>query len=344
MKTFTVDITIKGIAKRAGVSIATVSRAINPETRALVAPETLEKIQSVVRKQKYTPNLAAKNLRSTKTKTIGLLMPHIKELFISDFYMPICAGASTALLGTDYRLKPIALDPQNPKWDGYHFHAMEGVDGVVASYWQSFFTKKLSLDVPCVGVCDPVEGVKAHIISSDNLRGGETAARYLYEKGHERIAILAGFEFSTDSRLRIEGFRKFMRSVGTAIPQEMVFTANFEESEAARLVEKIWLEKHKITAFFCVNDNMACGVMRKLKQLRVRVPEDVSVMGYDDQRLAQYTDPPLTTVHVPLMEMGELAANKLIAYLKGEYHGKFIGGSTLLPVSLIERKSVKSVG
>lgn len=335
------DVNIKEIARLTGVSISTISRATNPELRGLVAAETLEKIERVVLKRKYVPNAAAKNLRSTKTKTVGFLMPHITHIFMSDFYAPILAGASNALMDSDYRLKIIALKPHETKWDGYNFNAMEGVDGMVVCYWPTFFTKNFSLNIPTVSICDPLEKARTHFVSSDNLRGGELAARCLYEKGHERIAILTGLDWSTDSQLRVQGFRKFMREFGTAVPQEMILKANFEEADAARVVEKLWLEKHKITAFFCVNDNMAAGVMRKLKQLGVRVPQDVSVVGYDNQRLSQYTDPPLTTVHVPLIEMGETAAKTLLTFLSGRYEGRFYGQTTLLPVSLIERKSVQ---
>lgn len=335
--------TIHDIAKKANVSIATISRAINPETRSRVAKETLDSIDALVRKYRFTPNLAAKNLRSTKCKTIGVLVPHIPNLFISDYWSKIISGVSNALMDSDYRFKVVAIKPTAQKWDGYHFRSAEGIDGLIVGYWPTFFSKKMVVDVPCVIISDPDENVRAHCVCADNARGGEIAAQYLYEKGHEKIAVLTGHDWSTDSAERVKAFRGFFHKVGTAIPMDMVFKANYEEDDASKIVEKLILEKKKVTAFFCCNDNMAYGVLRKLKQLGISCPGKVSVIGFDDDSRAQNFDPPLTTVHVPTHDLGRVAAQKLVEFLKGDHARKFFHGSTTLPVSLVERRSAASV-
>ena len=336
--------TILDIARRAGVSIATISRAINPDTRHKVADETLDRIDQVVERFGYTPNLAARHMRSTQFKTIGLLIPHIENVFLSDYYAKVFSGFSNALMHSDYRFKIVALRPYVRKWDKYPFRTAEGIDGLVVDYWPTFFTKKFDVDLPCVIITDPDPDVKAHFVSADNVAGGEMAARLLYDHGHERIAILRGHTWSTDSDLRIKGFRRFMSKVGTAVPQEMIFTADYEEDRAAKVVERLFLEHKNITAIFCCNDNMAYGAIKKMKQLGMRCPEDVSVIGFDDESRAASSDPPLTTVRVHTQELGRMGAEKMVDFLRGKINKQdFYGQETTLPVSLVERKSVGRV-
>ncbi|MBI2094759.1 MAG: LacI family DNA-binding transcriptional regulator [Candidatus Omnitrophica bacterium] len=345
MKKLDNQATITDVARMADVSIATVSRALDEETRKLVAPETLNRIETVVRKCGYTPNLAARNMRARKLKTIGILLPHVPNVFVSDYYSKIFSGVSNALLDSDYRFKLIAFKRFSEKLDGHQFRSADGVDGLIVTDWPIFFSLKKvfeKVDVPCVIVGDPEEGVRAHFVCGDNLRGGELAAKYLYENGHERIAVLSGLSWSTDSRLRIEGFKRFFRRVGTAIPNEMIFQANYEEEDAARIVERLVLEKKKVTAIFCCNDNMAIGAIHKLKQLGVRCPGKISVVGYDDEARGQHLQPALTTVHVGTQELGQAAITKLLEFLKEGKKDKFYGERTVLPVSLIERQSVGS--
>ena len=336
--------TIWEIARTAGVSIATVSRAMRAETRGKVAPETLKHIEAIVKKRHYTPSLSARNLRATRFKTIGFMIPHIHNIFLSDYYSKLFCGFSNSLMGSDYRFKLVALKPYARKWDGYPFRSAEAIDAMVVEYWPTFFTPKFKVDVPCVIINDPADGIRAHFVTSDNEAGGELAARCLYEQGHECIAVLRGQEWSTDSDLRIKGFKRTMARVGTAVPNEMIFKGEYEEEDAARITERIFLEKKKVTAFFCCNDNMAFGVMRKLKQLGLRCPEDVSVVGFDDEGRASHSDPPLTTVRAMTQELGKVASEKIIALLEGKISDKeFFYKKTVLPVSLIERKSVGPV-
>lgn len=334
------NLTIHDIAKEANVSVATVSRAMNPDTQAMVATETREQIIALAQRVNYVPNLAARNLRATSTKTIGFIIPHVPNVFISDYHSKIFAGVSNALIDSDYRLKLLALKPYVSQLDRHPFKTAEGIDGVIVDCWPWYFSKKASPDVPCVIINDPDESVKAHFVCADNIKGGEIAAQHLYENGHERIAVLTGHDWSTDSSLRLKGFKRFMSKVGTAVPQEMIFQANYEEADAAKVAEQIFLEKKKVTAFFCCNDNMALGVIRKLKQLGIKCPEEVSVIGFDDDARSQFSHPTLTTIRMHTSEIGKTAVDILISFLRGAYQGKFFHSETIVPVSLVERKSV----
>ena len=133
---------IRTIAKAAGVNIATVSRAVNPDTRHKVAEKTLKKIDALVKKLHYTPSLAGRNLRASVFKTIGVIAPHHRGLFWSDYYAGIFNGVADSVIDTDYRFKLIMHKIGEYKWDDYQFRSGEGIDGLIVTHWPKFFSKK----------------------------------------------------------------------------------------------------------------------------------------------------------------------------------------------------------
>lgn len=348
MKTITFKhakkIGIVEIAKKAQVSTATVSRALNPETRRLVAEQTCQKIDTLVARYSYAPNLAARNMRATHSHTLGILMPHIPNVFVSDYYSKLFSGISNELIDSGYRFKMVALKPNDQKWDRYPFKAAEGVDGLIVTYWPTFFSPNCHIDVPSVFIGDPEPRVRAHFVCTDNIRGGELAAELLHKKGHRKIAILTGHTWSTDSQERVKGFKHFMSQHKVEIAPEMIVRANYEEEDAARAVEKMLKENKKFTALFCCNDNMAMGALQALKRAGVPCPGEVSVIGFDDESRARYTQPALTTIQTPVHEIGRTAVRILLGHLAGEKlaESSFVQGVTLIPVMLVERDSVAS--
>ena len=336
--------TIWEFAKKAHVSIATVSRAMNPETRHKVSAETLERLEVLAQKYGYTPNLAAKHLRGSAFKTIGVLMPHLRGIFFSDYYAKVLSGVADALIDTDYRFKAVLLKPGQEKWDKYNFKMGESVDGLIVTHWPNFFSgpKVLEkLNVPCAVISDPEKNVKALFAGGDNRQGGRLAAEYLASRGHRRVAVLSGHSWSSDSRLRVSGFKSAFEKACPSGRIE-VLDGGFQERMAGALAERVLNEKKGITAFFCCNDLMACGVLEKLKEMGVRCPEEVSVMGYDDDQRAQVSDPPLTTVKVPLYELTKEAARRLVEHLQNGGEKKLLTGEALYPVEIAQRRSVRA--
>jgi LacI family transcriptional regulator len=205
--------TILELAKKAQVSIATVSRALNPHTRHKVKAKTLEKIEDLMRKHSYSPNLAAKNLRRTTFQVIGILVPHLRGVFMGDYYPKLLSGVSDALLDSSYHFKMVMLKSENKKWDHYNFKFSEGVDGLIISHWPVFFSDKSVLNrlgIPCAVINDPEVSVQAYFVSCDNEEGGRLAAEHFYRQGHRKIAVLTGPEWSGDSILRLKGFQCFL--------------------------------------------------------------------------------------------------------------------------------------
>lgn len=339
-------LTIYEMAKKARVSIATISRALNPETRSKVSPETLEKINVLFRKYQYTPNLAAKNLSKASFKTIGLLLPHHAGIFLEDYYSKILAGTADSLLASDYHLKMVMLKCQKNKWDKYNFKFGEGVDGLIVTHWHAFFSHPSAfekINVPCIVISDPEPKTRVHFVSGDHLQGGRFAAEYLYSKGHRKIAIFTGPLCSVDSGLRVKGFQSFFLEKGISLDPELVLCGEFQEEKAYQITEVLVQKRRDITAIFCCNDNMAFGVLRKLAELRMACPDQISVLGYDDDQRASTTHPPLTTIRVPVYDLAKEAGNRLIRYLDEKDPKAFFYQETLMPVNLVERKSVKRI-
>ena len=337
--------TIKELAKKAGVSVATISRALNPETRDRVAPNTREAIDRLALQHAYTPHLSAKYLRRRTTKTLGIIIPYERGVFDNVYYTQLLTGLSDALRDTDYQFKLLLLKGEQRQWQRHDFRAGEQVDGVITTHWYRFFSHHAVSDminVPCVIINDYESRLQARFVCGDHAAGGQMAAQHFYERGHRHLAVIAGPSWSRDNKQRVEGFTKFLSQVGIVLPSECIVRADYSEPEAFEVAGALLRRDRAITAIFCCNDQMAFGVLRRLQAMGISCPENVSVIGYDDEPRAALCQPPLTTIRAPLYHMAQEAARLLLEYLATPARNavSFVG-STVLPVTLVERASVK---
>lgn len=336
--------TIYEMSQWARVSIATVSRALSPETRYKVAPRTLSRIEALAARHGYTPSLAARQLSGARLKTIGIIFPQFAGVFATDYYVKILAGIADGLLDTEYQFKLLMLKTGQYLWEHHNFRAGEGVDGLIVTHWHTFFAAPRTLErlhVPCVVINDPEQGVKAHFVSGDHAAGGELAARHLYERGHRRVGVLTGPADSSDSALRAQGFRRFWRQSGSRY-QLTYGCGEFQEERGYQAAREVLKQQPHITAFFCANDAMALGALRAAAEAGRTCPKDISIVGYDDIPAAASRHPGLTTIRVPLYELGRQAAGRLVAHLQDHSPDAALCGVTLLPVELVERASVRT--
>lgn len=335
-------INIYNIAEKAGVSIATVSRAMNPETRVRVAPATLKKIEKYVRQYGYTPNQAAKNLAMTETKTIALVFPYLPGIFYSNYYSHILAGVSDTLRDSGYQFKLLLLKEEEGRWDRYDFQAGERVDALLLTHWFKYFQDASffkTTKIPCVILNDIDPKLPVRFVGTDHQLGGRIAANYLYSLGHRRVAVMSGPSWSLDSRSRLQGFQAFFKENGCAIPADGIMEGDFLESTAYAKTDELLQKVPEITAVFACNDQMAFGIIRRLKERGMACPDTISVMGFDDEIAAQSYDPALTTVHVPVYDMAVEGTRLLLDCLKNAVPAKEFCGVSTLPVRLVERKS-----
>jgi len=330
-------INIRKLAKLAGVSTATISRATSQQFADKVAPATKEKIFALIKKHGYTPNIAAKNLSQPKTKTIGVVLPYIENIFYSSYYSKILSGVANHLLNTDYHFKLVLLK-EGRNWDNYNFRIGEGVEGVVLTQWFRFFSDKdifNNMNIPCVAINDFEEGVDVRFVCEDSRLGGELAAKHFYELGHRKVGVVTGPGWSRDSQARLKGFKEFSDAQGMVASIAM---GHFDFVEPTCAALDILLE-HKVTAIFCCNDNMAYMTINYLNELKLNCPQDISVIGYDDDFRSTLFNPALTTVCVPVEAMARQATQELLNYLANPHGIKVFAGLELAPVTLQVRAS-----
>lgn len=333
---------IYDIAKKAKVSTATISRATNPADRGKVSPPTLKRIDELIKQYGYTPNLAARHLSSANFMTIGVVLPQFSGIFFSDFYMQALSGIADALLNTEYRFKLIMLKP-GAYQDQNNFKSGEAIDALVIITWPLFFSKPAVLDrlaLPVLSLNDKVPASKVSFYVGDNVAGGELAARHLQELRHCEILVVKGPDWSRDSHDRVKGFSRYFEKHASA--RLHFLTADFQEDIAARQVLAFFQDGGKATAIFCCNDNMAFGALNALRRLRLRCPQDVSVMGYDDGLRAEYFSPSLSTIHVPMVQIAKEGTARLVQSL-GAWPKPFGVENHSYPPRLVHRQSTAEV-
>ncbi|MBF0531506.1 MAG: LacI family DNA-binding transcriptional regulator [Candidatus Omnitrophica bacterium] len=337
---------IRQLAKQAHVSVATISRVINPDTRHRVAGATRQRIDTLIQELGYTPHFAAKNLRKTSTKTIGIVFPYVENIFYSSYYAHILAGVSNYLLRTAYQFKLILLKQEKEKWANSDFYAGEGVDGLISTQWFRFFANREVINqmkIPCVIINDYEAGIKARFVCADNLAGGQMVAEHLLEKGHHCVACLAGPDWSRDSGERLEGFRGGLLKKGFRLGKDLIQTGDFDnEKITAGALDQLLSVRPRITAIFCCNDNMAIMVMNRLKEKKILCPQKISVVGFDDDWRSAGLRPALTTVRMPVYHLAQEAVRSLITHLESRVLLESFHCKTILPVQFVERKSVFS--
>lgn len=340
-------VNITELAQKAGISISTISRAINPETRGKVAAKTLKRIDSLLEEYSFTPNLAAKSLRKSSTKTIGLVFPYLPGIFYSPYYHHILAGVTDFLKDTEYQFKMLLLSENRKKWDHYDFKTGERVDGLIIIHWFKYFSKISILEnlgIPCTIINDLEDNDHVRFVGVDHVVGGQIAANCLYSAGHRKIAILTGPDWSRDSQQRVAGFEGFLKKVGVHLNPEFIVNADFLEARAYESIDSLFKKDSSITALFCCNDQMAYGAIRRLKELGISCPEDISIIGFDDDPWSATFNPPLTTIQVPVYDLAKSAIQSIIGDLRNENSAPIPPKQSLLfPVRLIERQSVKKI-
>lgn len=300
-------VTITDVAQQAGVSVATVSKVING--RDGIAVRTVARVQEVVQRLGYEQSIVARSLRSHRTYVIGVLVAEFEP-----FSTEILKGAGAAVAGTEYALLAYTGGAGGPGWERRYLSRLSGtlIDGAV------LVTPTVSLadeDIPVAAV-DPHTGpADLPTVDSDNLGGALTATRHLLQLGHTRIGFLAGRPDLESSRLREAGYRQALTEAGVAVDPSLVRVAEYQRDGADAPTRSMLALPQPPTAIFAANDLSAMGILDTARRLGVRVPEDLSVVGFDDVPEASATTPPLTTVRQEIQQMGASAVELLLARL-----------------------------
>ncbi|MEU0877144.1 LacI family DNA-binding transcriptional regulator [Lentzea sp. NPDC005914] len=307
-------VTIRDVAAHAGVSVATVSKVLNQ--RYGVAAETLARVQQVIKELGYEASLVAQSLRNHRTNVIGILVADIEP-----FSTELLKGAADALRGTGFELVVYSAggrtgDPQG--WEHRYLTRLSGtlVDGAV------LVTPAVDLEglpgTPVVAV-DPHTGRSPlPTVDSDNLHGGQLATEHLLELGHRRIALLTGREDLKSAQQRETGYRRALAAAGVTVDESLIRRGDYDHDIAAESARELLSGPDRPTAVFAANDITAIATIETAGELGLRVPEDLSVVGFDNIPESALCTPPLTTVGQPIREMGRRAITLLVRLINGE--------------------------
>ncbi|WP_433977465.1 ribose operon transcriptional repressor RbsR [Erwinia sp. E_sp_B01_9] len=328
--------TMKDVARLAGVSTSTVSHVIN--NNRFVSEAVREKITSAITQLNYAPSALARSLKLNQTRTIGMLLTASSN----PFYSEVVRGVERSCYERGYSLVLCNTEGDENRMNrSLETLLQKRVDGLLIMCNESHIPSAEILNrypsIPSVMMdWSPFEG-GSDIIQDNSLLGGEMATRFLISRGYRRIACIAGPQDKTPARLRLEGFHQAMTQAELPVLPGYVVNGDLEFQGGFNAMNQLLALKPFPEAVFTSNDAMAVGVYHALFQAGLSVPKDIAVMGYDDIELARYMTPPLTTIHQPKDELGELAIDTLIHRLKEP------GGSQQLLVltpELIERGSV----
>ena len=308
-------VTIQDIARAAQVSKSTVSRVLNGT--AAVHPDKRKAVLEATRRLGFTPNVVASSLARGRSMTIGVLT----QLIGSPFYDTISQGVISGLHDSGY--SPIFVDGQwqtGAEVDAIGALRGRRVDGLVliGGGVPGDEIAVLCDGLPTVIVARQLSGEQHRCIFMDNVEGGYQATKHLIDHGHQRIAVIRGLEHHQDAVDRFHGYQQALREANISVDPGLVLQGDFSAESGVQAIEQLITQEKHFTAVFAANDLTAFGVRLALYRRGVRVPEDVSIVGFDDQLEASYKTPPLTTVRQPAREMGEQASRAILQMIKGE--------------------------
>lgn len=325
-------INISEVAKTAGVSTTTVSRVINGV--ATVSEDNKRRVQDAIKQLKYRPNPSAQRLASGRNNTIGIVIPRFADMFHSFYISELIKGVGTAV----ERLK---LNLLLHVTDGRSFLDLSSVEGVLFADIdgnEDQLDWVIDQDIPCVVMNHFIKELPVSCIAVDNRMASEQIVQYLAKLGHRDIATITGHLRTPVGIERLDGYLKAMKERGLEVKPHFVQRGDYSGPSAKEPARRLLTHPDRPTAIFAASDEMAVSTIEVALELGLRVPEDLSVIGFDDSPIAAFAKVPLTTVWQPLSQIGELAVDVL---------GKLVSGKqkhpvkTLLSTRLVERQSCR---
>ena len=306
--------TIKDVAALAGVSFTTVSHVLN-DTRP-VSPEARARVLAAVEEIGYLPSAVARSLRKSETRIVGVLVPNVQNPFFAELVCGVeacCrqAGYSVLICNSDN-------DPSHQQ-DYMRTLLEKRVDGLLLSSAgddEALARIFKMARVPAVTVDRLVPGVGGDRVSVNNQEGARLIVEHLVERGHRRIACISGPREFEVSRERVEGWRRALAGAGVEVDESLVVESDFSSPGGYAATRALLLGDHGITAVFASNDMMAVGALRAAAELGVRLPQELSVVGFDDIELSRYVFPALSTAGVSIRELGAEAGRVLIGRIE----------------------------
>jgi LacI family transcriptional regulator len=304
---------MRDVAERAGLSVSTVSHVIN-NTRA-VSDESRQRVTQAMEELGYKPNALARSLRRQKSNTLGMIVPDSANPFFAE----VARAIEDASFAQNYSVILCNSEGDLEKQQAYTNVLIEnrvaGILFVAAGVSTELVNDLSRRRVPLIVVDREVPGVEVDTVMTHHAQGGCLATRHLIDLGHRRIACIAGNSEVSPSAERLTGYRQTLEENGLAYNEALVVKGDFQYESGYQATSYLLTLQARPTAVFACNDLMAVGCISAACELGLRVPDDLSVVGFDDVRLASFTNPPLTTVAQPKVKIGAVATKMLLERL-----------------------------
>ena len=337
-------VSIKDIARVANVSYSTVSRALNDSPR--VNPQTKARIQSIAAEMGYLPSAVARSLVTRRTNTLGIVVTTITDLFFAEV---IHAIEETALKHSYNVILTNSGGYLERELAALRSLRERRVDGIIliSGCTDDTFCKEEGIETPIVIINNAYREHVGYSVEVDNAAGAREAVCHLLHLGHSRIAHIAGPAREWDAVERLRGYEEALQAGGLAVDRELIVAGDNQPEGGIASMQHLLTLPVRPTAVFCYNDATAIGAMRAARIAGLRIPDDLSVVGFDDIDLARHLEPPLTTVAQPKHQMGETAVEMILALLSGSQQPDQADRAPVtdcvLPSQLIVRESTATL-
>lgn len=334
--------TIKDIAREAGVSFTTVSNVIHGKTNR-VSPQTIETINKIIQRSGYVPNMSARSLVNNASKVVGYINHIVPEKdggFVADpFHSAFIGSVEEVLRENGYYLMLRTVNDSDELIAFLHNWNLDGLF-FTGLFEDSFFKTLKETDVPVVLIDSYVKQKNIQNVGLEDYQGGYMATKYLLENGHRNIVFASPhIRFRGVVEARLRGYRQALLEYGVPFRKDYIFEREFDVSNGIALGKQI-AEKEGVTAIFATADILAAGIIAGLHECGKRIPEDISVIGFDDINICRLITPTLTTIHQDPAEKGRVAVDFMMKRLRNEPIEK---NEIILPVRLVERNSVRKI-
>ena len=330
-------ISIKDIANRAGVSQSTVSKALN--NRPDVSENTKKRVLEIVKRLNYTPHAFGKALKKKTSENVGVIFcRYVRSLSGNPFYSRVLEGIETELAVNNYNLI-LQIITESNKDELPKMLREQQVDGLilVGTFKDGYLNRILDSGINIVMI-DPHKIIKDCCkILIDNEHGAFQAIKYLIDRGHRRIGFISGDLSRLSFQQRYDGYKKALKLNTISLDKNIVHTGGLENGYEQ---VKYLIEEHNVRCIFSANDLNAIYGYKAINELNLKVPDDVSIVGFDDIDMARMSSPPLTTVRVYKEELGSIAVRILLKLVQGEAENNT---TTIVPTRFVERESVNDL-
>lgn len=330
--------TIYQVSELAGVSLATVSRVMNNSTN--VSDKTKAKVQAAMDELGYRPNSIAQSLASSRTNSVGVLVSE----FAGPFFGSMMQGIETTLREAHKHVIIAAGHSDEAKEiEGIEFLISKKCDALilhVEAVSNEYLLELSKGNTPIILVNRNIEEIAENCVSLNNELGGYLATKHLIEQGHKSFAYISGPDRKCDSKDRLHGHNRALEEAGLSQDPKLTFKGDFTEPSGAEGMAALIKQKQEFTALVCANDIMASGAINVAREHNINIPEQISIMGYDNVMFASYIYPKLSTINYPIYEMGSMAAQAVLKYI---YKDKSCEVQNIFMPELIHRDSVKTI-